>query len=186
MQALNGKKIAILSTDGFEQSELEVPLEKLRAAGAEVHVVSPKAGEIRGWDEKDWGRSVKVDLTLSDASSADYDALVLPGGQINPDVLRIDESALAFVKAFWSEGKVIGAICHGPWLLVETGIAKGRNVTSYKSIRTDLQNAGATWSDEEVVTDQGLVTSRKPGDLEAFVSKIAEEVNEGRHERRAG
>lgn len=186
MQALNGKKIAILSTDGFEQSELEVPLEKLRAAGAEVHVVSPKAGEIRGWDEKDWGRSVKVDLTLSDASSADYDALVLPGGQINPDVLRIDESALAFVKAFWSEGKVIGAICHGPWLLVETGIAKGRNVTSYKSIRTDLQNAGATWSDEEVVTDQGLVTSRNPGDLEAFVSKIAEEINEGRHERRAG
>lgn len=184
MQALNGKKIAILSTDGFEQSELEVPLEKLRAAGAEVHVVSPKAGEIRGWDEKDWGRSVKVDLTLSDASSADYDALVLPGGQINPDVLRIDESALAFVKAFWSEGKVIGAICHGPWLLVETGIAKGRNVTSYKSIRTDLQNAGATWSDEEVATDQGLVTSRKPGDLEAFVSKIAEEINEGRHERR--
>ncbi len=186
MQALNGKKIAILSTDGFEQSELEVPLEKLRAAGAEVHVVSPKAGEIRGWDEKDWGRSVKVDLTLSDASSADYDALVLPGGQINPDVLRIDESALAFVKAFWSEGKVIGAICHGPWLLVETGIAKGRNVTSYKSIRTDLQNAGATWSDEEVVTDQGLVTSRNPGDLEAFVSKIAEEINEGRHERREG
>lgn len=186
MQALNGKKIAILSTDGFEQSELEVPLEKLRAAGAEVHVVSPKAGEIRGWDEKDWGRSVKVDLTLSDASSADYDALVLPGGQINPDILRIDESALAFVKAFWSEGKVIGAICHGPWLLVETGIAKGRNVTSYKSIRTDLQNAGATWSDEEVVTDQGLVTSRNPGDLEAFVSKIAEEINEGRHERRVG
>ncbi len=184
MQALNGKKVAILSTDGFEQSELEVPLEKLRAAGAEVHVVSPKAGEIRGWDEKDWGRSVKVDLTLSDASSADYDALVLPGGQINPDILRIDESALAFVKAFWSEGKVIGAICHGPWLLVETGIAKGRNVTSYKSIRTDLQNAGANWSDEEVVTDQGLVTSRNPGDLGAFVSKIAEEINEGRHEHR--
>ncbi|WP_136686138.1 type 1 glutamine amidotransferase domain-containing protein [Falsirhodobacter xinxiangensis] len=185
MQTLNGKKIAILATDGFEQSELEVPLNDLRAAGAEVHVVSPKTGEIRGWDEKDWGRSVKVDHALGKVSSADYDALILPGGQINPDVLRIDEKALAFVKSFWTEKKVIGAICHGPWLLVETGIAKGRKVTSFKSIRTDLVNAGAEWSDAEVVTDQGLVTSRNPGDLPAFVAKVAEEILEGRHDRRA-
>ena len=185
MQELTGKKIAILATDGFEQSELEVPLKELRAAGAEVHVIAPKAGEIRGWDEDDWGKSVKVDYALGDAKSGDYDALILPGGQINPDVLRIDDQALAFVSAFWSEKKVIAAICHGPWLLVETGIAKGRKVTSYKSIRSDLQNAGADWRDAEVVADQGLVTSRDPDDLPAFVAKIAEEINEGRHERRA-
>lgn len=185
MPALDGKKIAILATDGFEQSELEVPLKELRAAGAEVHVVSPESDEIRGWDENDWGRTVKVDRALADAASGDYDALVLPGGQINPDVLRADEKAVAFVKAFWDEQKVIGAICHGPWLLVEAGIAKGRKVTSYKSIRTDLQNAGAEWQDAEVVADQGLVTSRNPGDLQAFVAKIVEEMNEGRHARRA-
>lgn len=185
MQAINGKKIAILATDGFEQSELEVPLKQLSAAGAEVHVVSPKPGEIRGWDEDNWGKSVKVDRSLDDATSRDYDALVLPGGQINPDVLRADEKAVSFVKAFWADKKVIGAICHGPWLLIEAGIAGGRRVTSYKSIRTDLQNAGAEWCDAEVVTDQGLVTSRNPGDLQAFVDKIAEEVNEGLHESRA-
>lgn len=183
MQALDGKKIAILATDGFEQSELEVPLKELSAAGAEVHVVSPEAADIRGWDKDDWGRTVKVDRVLDEASSNDYDALVLPGGQINPDVLRTDAKAVSFVKAFWSEKKVIGAICHGPWLLVEAGIAKGRKVTSFKSIRTDLENAGAQWSDAEVVTDQGLVTSRDPGDLPAFVDKIAEEINEGLHER---
>lgn len=185
MQSLQGKKIAILATNGFEQSELEVPLKELRAAGASVDVVSPESGEIKGWDEKDWGRSVPVDRALSAAKSADYDALVLPGGQINPDLLRVEEAALDFVKAFWREKKVIAAICHAPWLLAEAGIAKGRKLTSYKSIRTDMINAGAEWQDAEVVTDQGLITSRNPGDLPAFVAKIAEEVNEGRHDRRA-
>ncbi|MGY6710025.1 MAG: type 1 glutamine amidotransferase domain-containing protein [Rhizobiaceae bacterium] len=185
MHDISGKKIAILATDGFEQSELEVPLKKLAEAGAEIHVVSLEAGEIRGWDEKDWGKAVKVDRTLDQVGASDYDGLVLPGGQINPDVLRAEPKAVDFVKAFWTDKKVIGAICHGPWLLVEAGIAKGRNVTSYKSIRTDMINAGANWEDSEVVTDQGLVTSRKPDDLDAFCAKVAEEIAEGRHERRA-
>lgn len=182
---IQGKRIAILSTDGFEQSELETPLRELRAAGAEVHVVSLKAGEIMGWDGKDWGRAVPVDLTLDDAKAADYDALVLPGGQINPDLLRVEPAAIAFIKEFWQAGKVIGAVCHAPWLLVEAGIAKGRRMTSYASIRTDVQNAGATWIDAEVVTDRGLVTSRKPADLPAFCAKLIEEIAEGTHDRRA-
>ena len=185
MTDISGKKIAILATHGFEQSELEVPLKKLAEAGAEVDVVSLEAGEIRGWDEKDWGNTVKVDRTLDQVGASDYDALVLPGGQINPDLLRVEPKAVDFVKSFWTDKKVIGAICHGPWLLVEAGIVKGRNVTSYKSIRTDLINAGANWEDSEVVTDQGLVTSRKPDDLDAFCAKVAEEIAEGRHERRA-
>lgn len=185
MHDISGKKIAILATHGFEQFELEVPLKKLAEAGAEVDIVSLEEGEIRGWDDKDWGRAVKVDHTLDQVSPSDYDALVLPGGQINPDVLRAEPKAVEFVKAFWNDKKVIGAICHGPWLLVEAGIVKGRNVTSYKSIRTDMINAGANWEDSEVVTDQGLVTSRKPDDLDAFCAKVAEEIAEGRHERRA-
>jgi protease I len=185
MPDILGKRIAILATNGFEQSELEVPVQKLREAGAEVHVVSPEAGEIKGWDKDDWGRAVKVDRTLSEADAADYDALVLPGGQINPDLLRVDEEALAFVKSFWSAKKVIGAICHAPWLLVEAGIVRDRKVTSYHSIRTDVKNAGGRWEDSEVVTDQGLVTSRKPDDLPAFCAKLIEEIAEGRHEKRA-
>jgi protease I len=182
---LSGKKIAILATNGFEQSELEVPRDRLKQSGATVDVVSLAGGEIKGWDEKDWGRPVKVDRTLDQVSPGDYDAVVLPGGQINPDLLRVEPRALQFVKAIFDAKKIVAAVCHAPWLLVETGIAKGRRMTSYKSIKTDVINAGATWEDAEVVVDQGLITSRSPGDLEAFSAKIIEEVREGRHVNRS-
>ncbi len=182
---LDGKKILILATNGFEQAELEVPRDKLKAAGAGVDIVSPEKGEIKGWDKKDWGRSVKVDKTLADVKVENYDALVLPGGQINPDLLRVNADALELIRGFYDAGKTVAAVCHAPWLLIETGIAKGRKMTSYHSIKTDVINAGGQWEDCEVVTDNGIVTSRHPGDLEAFSKKIIEEVREGRHERRA-
>jgi len=185
MADIQGKKIAILATNGFEQSELEVPQRKLREAGATVEVVSPETGEIRGWIGKDWGRPVKVDRALSDAHASDYDAIVLPGGQINPDLLRGNPQALSFIKEFYSDGKPIAAVCHAPWLLIETGIIKGKRATGYKTIRTDIVNAGAQFVDEAVVTDSGIVTSRQPSDLDAFSAKVIEEVREGRHERRA-
>ena len=183
--ALSGKRILILATNGFEQSELEVPRDRLKAAGAQVDVVSPEVGEIKGWDKKDWGRPVKVDRKLKEASAADYDAIVLPGGQINPDLLRVNKDALKLIKAFYDAGKTVAAVCHAPWLLVETGIAKGKKMTSYPSIKTDVMNAGAQWEDSEVVTDNGVITSRNPGDLEAFSKKIIEEVREGKHQRKA-
>ena len=185
MQSIQGKRIAILATHGFEQSELEVPLKKLREAGAEVDVISLEDGEIKGWEGKDWGRPVRVDATLGDVSASAYDALVLPGGQINPDLLRVEPEAIAFIREFWSAGKVIGAICHAPWLLVEAGIAEGRKMTSYPSVSMDVKNAGAEFIDAEVVTDKGLVTSRKPDDLPAFCAKLVEEIAEGTHQRDA-
>ncbi|HXP66010.1 MAG TPA: type 1 glutamine amidotransferase domain-containing protein, partial [Steroidobacteraceae bacterium] len=173
---LSGKRIAILATNGFEQSELEVPRDSLKQAGATVEVVSLQAGEIKGWDKKDWGRPVKVDKTLDQVSAADYDAIVLPGGQINPDLLRVEPKALQLIKDIFNAKKVVAAVCHAPWLLIETGIAKGRRMTSFKSIKTDVMNAGANWEDAEVVVDQGVITSRNPGELKAFSAKIIDEI----------
>jgi len=185
MSVLAGKSILILATNGFEQSELEVPQAKLKEAGATVHVASPESGEIKGWDKKDWGRAVKVDEALDAVDASSYDAIVLPGGQMNPDTLRGNGKALALIKELFSQGKVVAAVCHAPWLLIDTGIAKGRKLTSYKTIKQDLINAGADWQDAEVVTDKGVVTSRQPDDLPAFVAKIIEEVREGLHKRQA-
>lgn len=185
MPDIGNAKILIVSTNGFEQSELEVPRDKLREAGAEVHVASPDGKSIRGWHKTDWGRMVSVDLKVADADIGAYDALVLPGGQINPDLLRVDKEAMTVVRSFLDSGKPVAAICHGPWLLVEADAVRGRDVTSYPSIRRDLENAGANWLDEEVVADGGIVTSRNPDDLPAFVAKIIEEIGEGRHQRRA-
>ncbi len=182
MNRLNAT-VAILSTDGFEQSELFEPLEKLRAAGATVHVVSPAPGEIKGWDDGDWGDTVPVDRTIDEAQDHidEYDALVLPGGVINPDKLRMREDATRFVRAFFKAGKPVAAICHGPQILIDCGVVEGRELTSYPSIKNDLKNAGARWVDKEVVCDQGLVTSRTPDDLPAFIKKTIEEIREGIH-----
>ncbi|GGE24298.1 protease [Aureimonas endophytica] len=185
MPKINQAKIAILATDGFEQVELTEPKRKLEEAGATVHVLSVKEGSIKGWDKTNWGEEVKVDRLVKDASVEDYDALILPGGQINPDKLRAEEVAVRFVRDFFNTKKTLAAICHGPWLLVEAGVAKGRELTSFASIKTDVVNAGGHWVDREVVVDQALVTSRKPDDIPAFVAKIVEEVEEGRHEDRA-
>lgn len=185
MPPINESRILIMATHGFEQSELVKPLEQLKAKGAEVDVAAPEAGQIKGWEDKDWGAPVDVDLTLDEVKVGDYDALVLPGGVMNPDKLRINDKALAIVKAFVASGKVVAAICHAPSLLVEAGAVKGREVTSYISIRTDVINAGGRWVDKQVATDEGIITSRHPGDIDAFVAKIVEEVEEGEHRRAA-
>lgn len=177
------KKVAILATNGFEESELTSPKKHLEEQGWTAHIVSPEGGKIKSWDEKDWGSEFNVDKTLDEVSSSDYDALVLPGGVINPDKLRTNEKALSFIKDFFNDKKPVAAICHGPQLLISAEVVKGRKLTSYKSVSIDLKNAGAIWSDEEVVTDQGLVTSRSPEDLPAFNKKMVEEIKEGKHER---
>ena len=180
-ERLTGKRIAILATDGFEQSELEKPRDALHDAGADTDVISPKERSIRGWDEDNFGGSIPVDVGLDDADPEDYDGLLLPGGVMNPDKLRLEPKAVEFVRAFFAEGKPVAAICHGPQLLIEADVVRGRKLTSYPSVKTDLINAGANWVDQEVVVDNGLVTSRKPDDIPAFNAKMIEEFAEGRH-----
>jgi protease I len=171
--ALKGRRIAVLATDGFEQSELTEPKRLLEQAGAETDVIAPGgASQIRGWNKKDWGESVKVDVALEDAQAEGYDALVLPGGVMNPDRLRLEPAAIALIKAFGDAGKPIAAICHGPWTLIDAGLVKGRMITSWPSLRKDLENAGAHWQNSEVVRDRRLITSRKPGDIPAFAEAI--------------
>jgi len=181
---LQGKRIAIVATDGFEQSELLKPLEALKQAGAQADVIAPKAGEIQGMEHHDKGQKVKVDRTIDQVKAEDYAGLVLPGGVANPDALRTNAKVVAFVRAFFDAKKPVAAICHGPWTLIEADVVRGRTVTSWPSLQTDLKNAGAHWVDQEVVVDRGLVTSRKPDDLLAFCKKIIEEFREGRHDRR--
>ena len=182
---LRGVRVAILATDGFEQSELLVPREALTNAGAQADIVSLKAGDIQGMQHAEKGEKVRVDRTLDDASANDYQALVLPGGVANPDQLRVDEKAVDFVRTFVAQGKPIAAICHGPWTLIEAGGVRGREMTSWPSLKTDLSNAGARWTDAEVVVDNGLITSRKPDDLPAFCKKMIEAFAEGRHKKAA-
>jgi protease I len=165
---ISGLRVAILVTDGFEQVELLEPREALDEAGAETQIVSPKDNRVRGWNFTDWGRTLPVEVKLSQARAQDFDALLLPGGVMNPDSLRIDVQAVAFVKAFFDTGKPVAAICHGPWTIIETGSARGRRMTSWPSLKTDLRNAGAVWTDQEVVADGNLITSRKPADIPAF------------------
>ncbi len=178
---LNGRRVAILVTQGFEQIEMTSPRQALDGAGASTVLIAPDSGQVKAWDETDWGDSFAVDATITQSDAADFDALLLPGGVMSPDKLRMDEDAVSFVRRFFEAGKPVAAICHAPWLLVEADVVSGRQVTSYPSLRTDLANAGAEWVDREVVVDAGLVTSRKPDDLEAFNHKMLEEFAEGRH-----
>lgn len=185
MNDLSGKKIAILTENGFEEVELTSPKKALEDAGAKVHIVSPQEKKVKGWKDGNWSIQLPVDVEVDQADPDDYDALVVPGGVINPDTMRRSQYCIDFAKAFLAAGKPVAAICHGPQLLIETGLLKGRTMTSFYSIKTDLINAGVQWEDKEVVTDQGLVTSRSPKDLEAFNKKMIEEIKEGIHEREA-
>lgn len=181
MTRIDGLKVAILAAEGFEQSELLEPRNALDAAGAQTQVVSPARGEVQGWDHYDKGARVPVDVALSDADPEEFDALLLPGGVANPDQLRLLPQAVAFVRGFFDAGKPVAAICHAPWTLIEADVVSGRRLTSWPSLKKDLQNAGATWVDDEVVVDAGLVTSRKPADLPAFNRRMLEEFAAGRH-----
>jgi protease I len=185
MGKLNGKKIAFLQTDGVEQVELMGPLEAIQGEGADTTLVSLEQGEFQGFNHLDKGDTFTADVAVADADAGDYDGLVLPGGVANPDFLRVNEDAVAFVRSFFEQAKPVAAICHGPWTLVEAGVLQGRTITSWPSLRTDITNAGGTWVDEEVHVDQGLVTSRKPDDIPAFSAKAIEEFGEGRHEEQA-
>ncbi|SDY19142.1 type 1 glutamine amidotransferase domain-containing protein [Citreimonas salinaria] len=185
MTAIANARILIMATNGFEQSELEVPRDTLRDHGATVEIASTDGKAIKGWDKTDWGREAEVDLKIEDVDPNRYDALVLPGGQINPDILRTHAPAVAAIKAFAKQDKIIAAICHAPWLLIEAELVAGRELTSYHSIKNDVVNAGGRWMDEEVVADHALITSRNPGDLEAFCNKIVEEIESGHHARKA-
>ncbi len=180
---LLNKRIAAVVDDGFEQVELTKPKQALEEEGAIVDIISPRSGSVKGWQHTDWGDKLDVDLPLADANADDYDALLLPGGVMNPDRLRMNPDAVRFVKAFVDSGKPIAAICHGPWTLIETGAVRGRTMTSWPSLATDLRNAGANWVDRECVVDNGLVTSRKPDDIPEFNKKMIEEFAEGRHDR---
>ncbi|MGE0800511.1 MAG: type 1 glutamine amidotransferase domain-containing protein [Lautropia sp.] len=181
---LNGKKVAILVAEGFEQSEMVEPRKALVEAGAETEIVSPARDEVQGWHHFDKADRFNVDVEVDQADADDYDALLLPGGVANPDQLRGNPAAVRFVKRFIDSGKPVGVICHGPWTLIEAGAVKGRTMTSWPTLKTDLTNAGANWVDQEVVVDQGLVSSRKPDDIPAFSRKLIEEIKEGRHDRR--
>lgn len=178
---LTDKKVAILATDGFEEVELTDPRDALSTAGADTNLVSPNEGTIRSWATDEWGDNFDVDIPLSEANADDYDALLLPGGVLNPDQLRMNDEAIDFVRSFFKDGKPVAAICHGPQLLIEADVLQGREMTSYPSIKTDLKNAGARWVDNEVVVDKGLTTSRSPEDLPAFNDKMIEEILEGVH-----
>jgi protease I len=182
---LDGKKVAFLATDGVEQVELTQPWEAVEQEGGAPELISLESGEILGFEHLDQGDKFSVDKTVAEASASDYDGLVLPGGVANPDFLRADEDAVGFVRAFFEAGKPVAAICHGPWTLVEADVVRGRTLTSWPSIRTDIKNAGGEWVDEEVHVDAGLVTSRKPDDLPAFCDKLVEEICEGRHDEQA-
>ena len=181
---LQGKRVAILVADGFEQVELTEPRKALQEAGAQTQLISPVEGQVQGYNHDEKGDKFPVEKALAEAKASDYDALLLPGGVANPDKLRIIPAAVEFVKAFFDSGKPVAAICHGPWTLIEAGVVKGRKLTSWPSLQTDIRNAGGEWTDAEVVTDNGLVTSRKPADLPAFNRKMIEEFAEGRHDRR--
>ncbi len=182
MANYQGKKAAILTEQGFEEVELTSPLKALKDAGVEAHIISPQNGKVKAWAKTDWGGEYDVDKTLDEANPGDYDLLVLPGGVMNPDKLRMQSKAVQFAQHFLESGKPLAAICHGPQLLIETGMLDGRKMTSYPSLKTDLENAGVQWEDKEVIVDAGLVTSRKPDDLEAFNKKMLEELREGPHE----
>jgi protease I len=183
-QSLRGRKVAILVENGFEQVEMTEPRRALREAGAETQLISPQREQVKGWNHREWGESFPVDVRLEAARPDDYHALLLPGGVMNPDRLRMNADAVAFVKAFVAAGKPVAVICHGPWTLLEAGVVRGRRLTSWPSLKTDLRNAGAEWVDEPVVVDQGIVSSRKPDDLPAFNAKMLEEFREGRHQGR--